>query len=92
MTSLTPARITERHRSQWTGKLEVWAAVSVEMGEDGKPLWTYERIEDGSSAWEARRSGRLAVTAGSLRSARISTADGSASRALAERIRERASQ
>lgn len=82
--TLTPVIVTERHPSSRNpSRLEIWAAVSAELGQDGKPLWQYRRLELPGTPWELRRNGREAFTwRGSLTSARAATADGSALREI----------
>lgn len=74
---LVAVTITERHRNPRTGRMEAWAAVS----RDGS--WTFDRIEDGSSPWEARAKDHSGfVLYGTLLAARRAAADGSALAAL----------
>ena len=72
--TLTPVTITARFPSFRTGRLETWSAKS----QDG--VWTYERIEDTGSPWEATHvpTGIATDWYGTLSAARAATADGSA--------------
>lgn len=74
---LTPAEVTEKYPNPRTGRTEAWTAVSKDR------KWLYIRIEDTGTTWEIWSSGRLAMSASSLRKARRATADGRADAALA---------
>jgi hypothetical protein len=79
--TLTPVNITARFPSFNGRRLETWSAAS----RDG--LWTYERIEDTGTPWEATHvpTGISSDWYGTLGAARAATADGSAL-ACVERI------
>jgi len=81
---LTAVDITERYRSFRTGRPEAWAAVS----RDG--IWHYRREESPGTPWlvEHLPTGEIALMSGTLRAARIATADGSALAAANARGRQ----
>ncbi len=71
---LTPVTITSRFPNFRGGRVEAWSAVST----DG--VWTYERIEDTGSPWEATHvpTGIRTDWYGTLGAARAATASGEA--------------
>lgn len=79
--TLTPVTITSRYPSFSGRRVEAWSATS----KDG--VWTYERIEDTGTPWEATHvpTGIVSGWYGTLGAARAATADGSALAAV-ERV------
>ena len=72
--TLTPVTVTSRFPSFSGRRVEAWSAKS----DDG--VWTYERIEDTGTPWEATHvpTGICTDWYGTLSAARAATADGSA--------------
>lgn len=87
--ALTPVKVTARHPNARTGRLEAWAAESVERDDQDRPVWTYTRTEDSATTWEARHvSHDQFHLAGSLKDARAATASGRALAVIVEQERD----
>lgn len=90
MTALTPVKVTARHPNARTGRLEAWAAESVERDDQDRPVWTYTRTEEAGTPWSAAHVScpRGSALYGSLRDARAATASGRALAVIEEQERD----